>query len=142
MTADSFYGYASVLIFLPWALLIFAPRWRYSEPIAFGSALLLSLAAAWFTWSYLSDGEQHGSLLSLEGLKNLFRDQAMVLTGWFNYLSFCLLVGIWQVHDARQEKLPHLLVAPGLILTLLAGPAGLLVYLVVRAVRKGKWEVG
>ena len=142
MTADAFYSYASVLIFIPWALLIFAARWRFSEPIAFGSALLLSLAAAWFTFSYLSDGEVGGSLLSLDGLKNLFRSQAMLLTGWFNYLSFCLLVGIWQVHDAREEEIPHIAVVPGLILTLLAGPAGLLVYLLIRAIRKGKWEVG
>ena len=141
MTADNFYWYASVLIFVPWALLIFAPRWRFTEPVAFGSALLLSLAAAWFTFTYLSNGEEGGSLLSLEGLKNLFRSKAMILTGWFNYLSFSLLVGIWQVHDARQEKIPHIAVAPGLILTLLAGPAGLLVYLAVRALRKGKWEV-
>jgi hypothetical protein len=141
MTADNFYSYASVLIFVPWALLIFAPRWRFTEPVAFGSALLLSLAAAWFTFNFLSNGENDGSLLTLEGLKNLFRSQSMILTGWFNYLSFCLLVGIWQVHDARQEKIPHFAVAPGLVLTMLAGPAGLLVYLVIRALRKGKWEI-
>ena len=141
MTADNFYSYASVLIFVPWALLIFAPRWRFTEPVAFGSALLLSLAAAWFTFNFLSNGENNGSLLTLEGLKNLFRSQSMILTGWFNYLSFCLLVGIWQVHDARQEKIPHFAVAPGLVLTMLAGPAGLLVYLVIRALRKGKWEI-
>jgi len=141
MTADNFYSYASVLIFVPWALLIFAPRRRFTEPVAFGSALLLSLAAAWFTFNFLSNGENDGSLLTLEGLKNLFRSQSMILTGWFNYLSFCLLVGIWQVHDARQEKIPHFAVAPGLVLTMLAGPAGLLVYLVIRALRKGKWEI-
>ena len=141
MTADNFYSYASVLIFVPWALLIFAPRWRFTEPVAFGSALLLSLAAAWFTFNFLSNGENDGSLLTLEGLKNLFRSQSMILTGWFNYLSFCLLVGIWQVHDARQEKISHFAVAPGLVLTMLAGPAGLLVYLVIRALRKGKWEI-
>ncbi len=142
MTADNFYWYASVLIFIPWAMLVFAPRWRFSEPIAFGSALLLSLVAAWFTFSYLSDSEAGGgNLLSLDGLTNLFRSKSMILTGWFNYLSFSLLVGIWQVHDARQEKIPHFAVIPGLLLTLLAGPAGLLVYLAVRAIRKGKWEV-
>ncbi|MCC6461922.1 MAG: DUF4281 domain-containing protein [Saprospiraceae bacterium] len=141
MTADNFYWYASVLIFVPWGLLIFASRWRFTEPLAFGSALLLSLAAAWFTFQYLSSGDGSGSLLSLQGLENLFRSKSMILTGWFNYLSFSLLVGIWQVHDARQEKIPHIAVVPGLILTLLAGPAGLLVYLSVRALRKGKWEV-
>ena len=142
MSADTFYAYASVLIFAPWALLILAPNWRFTEPVAFASALLLSLVAAWFTFDYLANGEHGGSLLSLEGLKNLFRNQAMILTGWFNYLSFCLLVGIWQVHDAREVEIPHFAVVPGLLLTMLAGPAGLLVYLLVRAVRKGKWEMG
>lgn len=141
MTADQFYTYASVLIFVPWALLIFAPNGRYTERVAFGSALLLSLAAAWFTYAYLTNGHEGGSFLSLEGLKNLFRQPAMVLTGWFNYLSFCLLVGIWQVHDARQQNIPHLAVAPGLVLTMLAGPAGLLVYLVVRFFKTRKWAV-
>lgn len=141
MTADSFFSYASVLIFIPWGLLIFASRWRFTEPVAFGSALLLSLAAAWFTYNFLNNGEDSGNLLSLEGLKNLFRNQSMILTGWFNYLSFSLLVGIWQVHDARQEKIPHFAVVPGLILTLLAGPAGLLVYIAIRAVRKGGWDI-
>ncbi len=141
MTADNFYWYVSTLIFIPWVLLVFAPKWRFTEPVAFGSALLLSLVAAWFTFQYLTNGEQGGSLLSLEGLTSLFRSKSMILTGWFNYLSFSLLVGIWQVHDARQEKIAHIAVVPGLILTLLAGPAGLLVYLVVRAARKGKWDV-
>lgn len=141
MTPDNFYWYASVLIFVPWGLLVFAPRWRFTEAIAFGSALFLSLVAAWFTFHYLASADEGGNLLSLEGLKNLFRSKSMILTGWFNYLSFTLLVGVWQVHDARQEKIPHLAVVPGLLLTLLAGPAGLLVYLAVRALRKGKWEV-
>jgi hypothetical protein len=141
MTADQFYTYASVLIFVPWILLILVPRGRYTEPVAFGSALLLSLAAAWFTYTYLTTDDQGGSFLSLEGLRDLFRNPAMVLTGWFNYLSFCLLVGIWQVHDARQQKIPHIAVAPGLVLTLLAGPAGLLAYLLVRFFKTRKWEV-
>jgi len=141
MTADQFYSYASVLIFVPWVLLVFAPRWQYTEPVAFGSALLLSLAAGWFTYSYLTNDELSGSLLSLEGLRDLFRSPAMVLTGWFNYLSFCLLVGIWQVHDAREQKIAHFAVAPGLVLTLLAGPAGLLLYLVIRFFKTRKWEV-
>ena len=141
MTPDNFYWYASILIFIPWGMLVLAPRGRFTEPVAFGSALLLSLAAAWFTFGFLSNGEAGGSLLSLDGLANLFRSKSMILTGWFNYLSFCLLVGVWQVHDARQEKIAHIVVVPCLLLTMLAGPAGLLVYLIVRAIRKGKWEV-
>lgn len=141
MTTDDFYWYASVAIFIPWALLIFLPRGRYTEPVAFGAAILLLLAAAWFTLHYFTDQEAGGNLFSLEGVKNIFRNRAMLMTGWLNYLSFCLLVGTWQVHDAREQKIPHLFVIPSLILTLLTGPMGMLVYMLVRFFKTRKWEI-
>ena len=141
MSADNFYWYASILIFVPWALLMFVPRWQYTEPIAFGSAIVLLIAAAVFTIMHLTGPEGGGNLLSLSGLENLFRSKEMLLTGWLNYLSFCLLVGTWQTHDARQLKIGHIFLIPSLLLTMLTGPAGLLVYLVVRFFRTKKWEI-
>ncbi|MFN0034175.1 MAG: ABA4-like family protein [Saprospiraceae bacterium] len=141
MTADSFYWYASILIFLPWLLLIAAPNWRYTEPIAFGAAIVLLLAAAVFTFQFLSSPDEGGSLRSLEGFKNLFRSKEMLLTGWLNYLSFCLLVGTWQTHDARQLRIGHLFVVPSLLLTMITGPAGLLLYLVLRFFKTKKWDL-
>ena len=141
MTADSFYWYASIIIFLPWLLLIAAPNWKYTEPVAFGAAIVLLVAAAIFTIQFLTSPEEGGNLLSLEGFKNLFRSKEMLLTGWLNYLSFCLMVGTWQTHDARQLRIGHIFVIPSLLLTMLTGPAGLLVYLVVRFVKTRKWDL-
>lgn len=141
MSADDFYWYSSILIFIPWLLLIAVPNWRYTEPIAFGSAIILLIAAAVFTFAFLAYPTAGGDLFSLEGFKNLFRSKEMLLTGWLNYLSFCLLVGTWQTHDARQLKIGHVFVIPSLLLTLLTGPAGLLLYLVVRFFRTKKWEL-
>lgn len=141
MSADNFYWYSTVLIFIPWVLLMFMPSWRYTERIAFGAGFILLLAAAYFTISYLLGGPDEGSFLSLDGLTHLFRSKEMLLTGWLNYLSFCLLVGTWQTHDARQLKIGHVFVIPSLLLTLLTGPAGLLLYLVVRFFRTKKWEL-
>ena len=141
MTADSFYWYASIVIFLPWLLLIAAPNWRFTEPIAFGAAIVLLIAAAVFTFISLTNPVEGGNLFSLEGFKNLFRSKDMLLTGWLNYLSFCLLVGTWQTHDARQLRIGHIFVIPSLLLTMLTGPAGLLLYLVVRFFRTRKWDL-
>jgi hypothetical protein len=142
MSADDFYWYASVLIFLPWLLLIALPNWRYTEPIAFGAAFLLLAVAAWFTFMYLASGGAEGSsVFSLDGLTNLFRSKQMLLTGWLNYLSFCLLVGIWQVHDARQAQIPHWLLIAPLLVTLVAGPVGVLLYLLLRFFKTRRWEV-
>ncbi|MBU6342735.1 MAG: DUF4281 domain-containing protein [Bacteroidetes bacterium] len=141
MTADSFYWNASLLIFIPWVLLILAPGWKHTEKVAFGSAVLLLLAAAWFTFAYLMNPSESGFSISPAGLANLFRSKEMLLTGWLNYLSFCLLVGVWQVHDSRQLKIHPLFVAPGLLLTLITGPAGLLLYLLFRYIKTRKWDI-
>jgi Domain of unknown function (DUF4281) len=141
MTPDSFYWYASIIIFLPWLLLIAAPNWRYTEPISFGAATVLLIVAVVFTFQFLISLEEGGNLLSLEGIRNLFRSKEMLLTGWLNYLSFCLMVGTWQTHDARQLRIGHVFVIPSLLLTMLTGPAGLLLYLLVRFFKTKKWDL-
>ncbi|MBL7780190.1 MAG: DUF4281 domain-containing protein [Saprospiraceae bacterium] len=141
MSADNFYWYASILIFIPWFLIILAPNGRYTEFVAFAAAIILLVAAAVFTFLYLTGPEVEGGFFSLEGFKNLFRSKEMLLTGWLNYLSFCLLVGLWQSHDARNLQIGHIFVIPGLLLTMLTGPSGLLVYLLVRFFKTRKWDI-
>lgn len=142
MTADNFYWYAGILIFVPWGLLVLAPNGRYTDRVAFAAAFVLLCFGAWFTIQYLfsPDGDG-GSVWSLEGLSHLFRSKEMLLTGWLNYLSFCLFAGGWQSHDSRQLDLPHVWVVPCLLLTMLAGPSGLLLYMLLRWVKTRRWGV-
>ena len=49
-----------------------------------------------------------------------------------HYLAFDLFVGSWEVSDARKRGVHHLLVIPCLLATFMAGPAGLVLYLLVR----------
>ena len=57
----------------------------------------------------------------------------LLLAGWVHYLAFDLFVGSWEVEDARARGVSHWLVLPCLLCTFLAGPAGLGLYLLVRA---------
>jgi hypothetical protein len=57
------------------------------------------------------------------------------MAGWIHYLLFDLFVGAWEVRDAVRRDVPHWLVVPCLILTLILGPIGLLLYVVVRFVK-------
>ena len=41
MTADNFYWYAGILIFVPWGLLILAPNGRYTDRVAFAAAFVV-----------------------------------------------------------------------------------------------------
>jgi hypothetical protein len=54
------------------------------------------------------------------------------LAGWIHYLAFDLFVGAWEVRDAQRQGIHHLLVIPCLLATLMAGPAGLALYWLLR----------
>ena len=54
-----------------------------------------------------------------------------------------LFVGIWIARDADAKFFSRLLQAPILLLTFVAGPAGLLLWLIIRepmARSKGRWN--
>ncbi|MGB1139983.1 MAG: abscisic acid-deficient protein Aba4 family protein, partial [Halioglobus sp.] len=74
---------------------------------------------------------------SLEAVMLLFQSPTAVLGGWIHYLVFDLFVGAWIVRDAKRQGISHWLVVPLLVVTLMAGPAGLMLYLLLRlALRK------
>jgi Mn2+/Fe2+ NRAMP family transporter len=67
-----------------------------------------------------------------------FTSPVAATAGWIHYLVFDLFVGAWQVRDAQRRGITHLAVIPCLVLTLLAGPVGLLLYLALRTgMRRG-----
>jgi hypothetical protein len=80
-------------------------------------------------------GEKTGGFGSIAQVRALFSNDWLLLAGWVHYLAFDLFVGSWQVRDAQKHKISHLLVIPGLILTFMFGPIGLLLYCIIRTAR-------
>jgi hypothetical protein len=120
-----------------WILLIVLPGRRVVSdviasvliPAALGVFYLAVLASAW--------GSSEGSFSTLAGVSTLFQNPWLLLAGWAHYLAFDLFVGSWEVRDARKRGVPHLLVVPCLILTLMFGPAGWLLYMGLRGWKGG-----
>jgi len=119
-----------------WLLLAVAPSWRGTQWIVHAAVLPVLLALVYgfalFSAPAAPDGAGFGSLA---GVMLLFTVPEAVLAGWVHYLVFDLFVGAWEVRDARRRGIPHLWVLPCLVLTLMLGPLGLLLYLVLRWVR-------
>jgi hypothetical protein len=90
---------------------------------------LLYAALIGGTWS-----SADGGFSTLAEVASLFDNRWLLLAGWVHYLCFDLLVGTWEVQDARARGIPHLLVVPCLVLTFLFGPAGWLLYKVLASV--------
>ena len=131
------FAIANAIVLVGWAALLLAPVRR---PLM---VLLARVAAALVAGIYttlvvrgllsgpgLPDG---AGFATLAGVEALFASRAAILGGWVHFLAFDLFVASWVAEDAPRSGVPHLLVVPALVLCLLAGPAGLLLYLLVSA---------
>lgn len=117
-----------------WALLVLAPRWRWTYRLVHSPlpALLLVPAYAWLLFFGDDPGPQGASFWSLAGVMQIFTTPRTVIACWIHYLVFDLFVGAWIARDARRLGIPHLASLPALASTLFFGPIGYLVHLALR----------
>lgn len=133
MTPERLFSILNLLAIAGWAPLIFLPRFRWARSVV-PVAIPIGLAVVYATIVLTTFGRSEGGFSSLADVRTLFENQWALLAGWTHYLAFDLLIGGWEVRDAHERGVAHLLVVPALVLTFLFGPAGLLVYLAVRAI--------
>lgn len=133
MTLEMLFKAANFGVVPFWLLLIFAPRWSWTERLVHSPVVLLLLTPiyAYMLFGYAPAPEGMG-FTSLYGVMLGFSAPNVVVAGWIHYLIFDLFVGAWEARDARRRGVPHLLLVPCLLFTLMIGPVGLLLYLVVR----------
>lgn len=143
VTADALFRIATLGVLPAWLLLAVAPRAALTRLVAHSivPGLLLGGLYGWLLshGAFFDPALAPGSgLTTLDGVMKLLAHPAAALAGWVHVLVFDLFVGAWLVRDARQRRIPHLSVLPSLALTLLAGPLGLIVYILTRmALRRG-----
>src|SRR6266478_9767981 len=71
---------------------------------------------------------------TLNGVAALLGSPEGATIAWVHFLAFDLFVGRWIYLDSQERRLSPLLTGPVLFLTLMLGPFGFLIYLVLRAV--------
>jgi ABA DEFICIENT 4-like len=128
----------SGLVVLPfWALMIFLPRWSVTKKLmssplvcAAPAALYAALVIPRFAevWRAVSSPE-------LSSIAALLGSPVGATVGWLHFLAFDLFVGRWIYLDGRERGVPAWVMAPVLFLTLMLGPCGFLLYLIVRHAR-------
>jgi len=137
MSPNQIFSIANVIALLAWALLVVLPRRRWAADIVCGLAVPALFAVMYVGIVATKWGESAGGFSSLPDVALLFSNPWLLLAGWIHYLAFDLFVGSWEVRDARERGISHLLVVPCLALTFLFGPAGWLLYLAIRSTRAG-----
>lgn len=136
MSIDTVFSICNTSVLPFWLLLAVAPHWSWTDrlvhsvviPVLLGSVYLVGLLTA-------PEAPEGASFGSLQGVMLFFSQPHGVLVGWVHYLVFDLFVGAWEVRDAQRRGIHHALVVPCLAFTFMLGPIGLLLYVLVRAVR-------
>lgn len=138
MTMDQLFSICSGFAVVGWLLLLFLPRWRWTERLVLSGwwSLLLSVLYLFMIVRFMPGAD--GGFGSIADVRAFFREDALLLAGWVHYLAFDLLVGALEVRQAKESNIPHLLLIPALILTFLLGPIGLILFFIIKAVRQRK----
>jgi hypothetical protein len=131
MTPELVFTIVNAVAALSWVVLAALPGHKTVTRIT-GLAVPALLASIYAAMVAARIGGSEGGFGSLAAVAALFADPWLLLAGWIHYLAFDLFVGSWEVRDARTRGIPHALVLPCLALTFLFGPAGWLLYLILR----------
>lgn len=137
---DLMFGLTNGAALAGWAALALLPR---REPVLnavlWGAVGLLCLAYALMfaglTGGLLDPGRDAPAPsfeYSVEGLRAAFAARGTIVVGWTHYLAFDLFVGLWVARDADGRGVGRLAQIPFLFATFMAGPIGLLAWLVLR----------
>lgn len=142
MTWNALFGLTNTLALLGWAVLLVSRRPLANSFVLFVGVgllcLIYTILLGLLIGKVIDPGALPGAVpfdardYSIEGLRRLFMSDAGIVVGWTHYLAFDLFAGLWIARDADRKGTSRLVQAPILVLTLLAGPAGLLVWLLIR----------
>lgn len=133
---DLHFGLGNALALVCWVALAVSPAsrpWASTVWLVTGRAVPLLLAVAYVALLVVHRGP--GGFDSLARVRQLFDQPGLLAAGWLHYLAFDLFVGTWITKRAGQLGLHHAWVIPCLLLTFLFGPAGLLCFVLLCALR-------
>jgi ABA4-like protein len=136
MTPAAVFDLAGTIAIAGWVALlvslIVAPARRYVWP-ATQLAIPAILAVTYVLLIFGGrEAFESGGFGSITEVRALFANDSALAAGWLHYLAFDLFVGTWIVRDGLSRGIHSLIVLPCLPLTFLFGPAGLLLYFVLR----------
>jgi hypothetical protein len=135
MTPNQTFEILNLIALVAWVLLVLSPRLPRWTSTVTGAVVPAVLATVYTAVVATTWAGSEGGFSSLAEVAALFSNPWILLAGWTHYLAFDLLVGNWEMQDARRRGIPYLLVLPCLVLTFLFGPAGWLLYTIVRKTR-------
>jgi len=139
MNTETWFLLLNALAGFSWLLLVAGPYSRLTKKLIL-SMVLPGILAICYLFLAVFVATQGIELLdtSLMGFAELAGDPLVFVLGWAHLVCFDLVAGIWMTGDARARGIRHRVMIVPYLLTFVAGPVGLLVYLILRAIKLKK----
>jgi hypothetical protein len=134
MTAAQVFIVANLFALAGWVILVIAIALQRSwlrDTVA-GTVWPVLLSVLYVVVSGLGWGTSGGGFLSLEAVREHLSGDWPMLAAWVHYLSFDLFIGARIAAETERAQLPRRVLVPVLPLTYLYGPAGLLLFYILR----------
>jgi hypothetical protein len=138
LTADSLefiFNGANLFVLPFWTLMVLVPNWTVTQRVMSSYLPYMVLASVYVFLFVTLDGSVLEAFsdpqLSLDTLAGLFAVPHVTATGWVHFVVMDLFAGRWIYLQGQQEGI---FTRHSLALCLFAGPLGLLVHFLTRAV--------
>ena len=132
MNLEIVFSVAGVLAMIGWLVLLASPLIpTWSHRIA-GRGIPVLLSVGYVILALFFTPATDGGFGSLQEIQQLFSQQEALMALWIHVLAFDLIIGAWMCEAARTSDISFWLVVPCLALAFLFGPAGFLLFWVLR----------
>jgi hypothetical protein len=141
---ETTYRYLNLVPLPLWLAMLLAPQHPATERASRSSGLFITAALHYGFALILALRQRNGAGLpdfaTLEGVRRALGSPGGALAGWSHMLALDLFTGAWIYRQARRLNAPAWVRVPVLLLTMMAGPLGLLLFLLWRWLVAGSGE--
>lgn len=139
MNLEIVFSIANTIALISWVMLFIFYDKKLVYPLLLSGVLVFLACLYLFYLSVGFTAGGDGGFGSLYEVRLLFESDHALLAGWIHYLAFDLFVGMWIAQDACSSGMNRWLMLPCLTFTFMMGPLGLLLYLIFRSIRDGRF---
>ncbi len=122
-----------------WLLMIFFPKSKVTHYVVYSYFYPFFLGLSYLALLIYSFLDPSGGMGSIAELRESFGSDAVIVLAWIHYLVFDMFIGSWEVKDAEANGISQYVVIPCLVFTLMLGPVGLMLYLIIRGIKTKSW---
>ena len=133
LTFENIYLFANWGVIPFWLLLLLMPNHSITKFFSHSiiAPLLLASAYIYVARQIFSEGNMFVGFklyLSIDGLKEIYSNESILLVFWLHFLAISLFVGAWIARDSERYMVPKVISAPCILITYFTGPVGIVIY--------------